>query len=202
MKENYYPTDNEDLIVDVCAHYRDATISRGTSTSLKGRGEESIENEDRYNNISGQFQSLSYTKVLTAYEKEHGVRGMNMRTQFLDSTYVGEVPVGINPWDRSRDEDMFKGEYSAESKDGNGHEQKSEMGCAVQSYPIPLQDLYPSKGVIGSESKGSGINSEVKGGLDSKEAPVEGKSAETEMKGEEKSSQYENYSTPSTRDYK
>ena len=125
---------------------------------------------------------------------------MSQRTQFLDSTYIGEIPKVSGPWDRSRDEEMFTKEYSAESKEGN--EQKSSSRD-VQTYPIPLQDQHPA-GREGDESKGNGMNREMKGGDNSKEDSFESKLTERETKceSEGKSSRCDDYIATFTRDYK
>ncbi len=185
----------ESLIVDDCAHYREATVTRSEVPALKDLEE-------------AKGWTIAPSKLLTAYEKKNGgVRGLNKRTQFLDTTYIGEVPLITSPWDRSQDVDMFSGgghSSSSESKDGDsGNEQKSggNGGFVLQSYPIPERDTRPSGDSDTNESKESkeskdGADHEAKGIGDSKDG-YEGKSS-TEMKSEGKNNDY----TPSSRDYK
>ena len=188
----------ESLIVDEYAHYRVAATTRSEVPALNDPEE-------------AEGGTIAPSKLLTAYEKENGgVRGLNKRTQFLNTTYIGEVPLGsTSPWDRSQDADMFSGgghSSSSESKDaGSGDEQKSggSGGFVIQSYPIPERDMRPLGESNTNESKESkeGADHEAKGGGGSKDNH-EGKSS-TEMKSEGKSSssRYDDDYTPS-REYK
>ena len=112
-------------------------------------------------------------RALTAFEREHsGSRGMSTKTQFLPSTYIGEMALGGSPWDRSEDYELLP-RQSGEFKDGSDHEEKADalVEVTVQSFPIPESDRHPDRNRINgdggyesktdrSESKGEGKNDE------------------------------------------